>query len=148
MSTAYTPVLQVKKLSQDAIIPSRGSPQAAGLDLHAAHPSIVPGHGKVLVKTDLAVMIPNGWYGRVAPRSGLALKNFIDVGAGVVDSDYRGNLGVVLFNFGDSDFIVNQGDRVAQLILEKCLICEVEEVSELVETQRGEGGFGSTGVSQ
>jgi deoxyuridine 5'-triphosphate nucleotidohydrolase len=75
------------------------------------------------------------------------VKNFIDVGAGVVDADYRGNVGVVLFNFGDKDFEVAPGDRVAQLILEKIDMCGVEEVAELPDTARGAGGFGSTGVS-
>jgi dUTP pyrophosphatase len=85
---------------------------------------------------------------RTAPRSGLAWKNHIDVGAGVVDADYRGNVGVVLFNFSDSDFSVSTGDRVAQLILEKIHVgAEVVETDELPSTSRGEGGFGSTGVA-
>lgn len=100
------------------------------------------------MKTDLQVMIPEGCYGRIAPRSGLAVKNFIDVGAGVVDSDYRGNVGVILFNFSDVDFQVKRGDRVAQLICEKIEFPElVEEKENLSETARGNGGFGSTGVS-
>ena len=82
-----------------------------------------------------------------APRSGLAWKNHIDVGAGVVDADYRGNVGVILFNHGEADFTVKQGDRVAQLILQKVDMARVVEASELPDTQRGEGGFGSTGMS-
>ena len=82
-----------------------------------------------------------------APRSGLAWKNHIDVGAGVVDADYRGNVGVILFNHGDADFVVKQGDRVAQLILEKVDMAQVFEAPELPDTERGAGGFGSTGVS-
>jgi deoxyuridine 5'-triphosphate nucleotidohydrolase len=81
-----------------------------------------------------------------APRSGLAVKNFIDVGAGVVDYDYRGNVGVVLFNHGEEDFAVARGDRVAQLVLERISMAGVTEVQELAETARGAGGFGSTGV--
>jgi deoxyuridine 5'-triphosphate nucleotidohydrolase len=81
-----------------------------------------------------------------APRSGLAVKNFIDVGAGVVDYDYRGNVGVVLFNHGEEDFVVKRGDRVAQLILERICTADAVEVDELPGTERGEGGFGSTGV--
>lgn len=119
---------------------------------HASHFSAydytVKSKGKELVKTDLQVMIPEGCYGRVAPRSGLAVKNFIDVGAGVVDSDYRGNVGVVLFNFSDMDFQVKKGDRVAQLICEKIEFPElIEEKENLTETGRGDGGFGSTGIS-
>ncbi|OXA45955.1 Deoxyuridine 5'-triphosphate nucleotidohydrolase [Folsomia candida] len=72
-----------------------------------------------MVKTDIQIKLPSGYYGRVAPRSGLALKNKLDVGAGVIDEDYRGNVGVILFNFGDADFEINEGDRVAQLICEK-----------------------------
>ncbi len=82
----------------------------------------------------------------LAPRSGLAVKNFIDVGAGVVDYDYRGNVGVVLFNHADVDFTVQKGDRVAQLILERISMAAAQEVQELSDTARGAGGFGSTGV--
>lgn len=81
---------------------------------------------------------------RVAPRSGLAAKKFIDVGAGVVDCDYRGPLGIVLFNFSDEDFEVKKGDRVAQFILERICMAPIVEVESLDETERGEGGFGST----
>ena len=83
----------------------------------------------------------------IAPRSGLAVKHFIDVGAGVVDFDYRGNVGVVLFNHSEEDFVVTKGDRVAQLILESISMASVEEVLELDDTTRGASGFGSTGIS-
>jgi len=142
------PVLKYKKLSDNAFPPVKGSGQAAGFDLRAAYDYVVTCKGKQLVKTDLQVEIPEGCYGRVAPRSGLALKHFIDVGAGVVDSDYRGNVGVVLFNFGEQDFLIHKGDRVAQLICEKIEYPELEEVKEnLSITERGDGGFGSTGVN-
>ena len=85
--------------------------------------------------------------GRIAPRSGLAAKNFIDTGAGVIDADYRGQVKVLLFNHSDVDFTVKEHDRVAQLILERIYTPEVMEVQELEESGRGEGGFGSTGVS-
>lgn len=85
--------------------------------------------------------------GRIAPRSGLAAKNFIDTGAGVIDADYRGQVKVLLFNHSDVDFVVKEHDRVAQLILERIYTPEVMEVQELEESVRGEGGFGSTGVS-
>ena len=86
-------------------------------------------------------------YGRVAPRSGLAYKKGIDVGAGVIDEDYRGEVGVILFNFGEEDFEVAPGDRIAQLILEKISMVGLKEVDDLDQTDRGAGGFGSTGVS-
>ena len=126
----------------------RGSAGAAGYDLCAAHDDVVPARGKALIKTDLAIMVPVGTYGRVAPRSGLAWKNSIDVGAGVIDEDYRGNVGVILFNHSETDFQVKEGDRIAQLILEKIVTADVEEVEELDESARGAGGFGSTGIKR
>lgn len=140
------PPLLVKKLSPAAQVPQRGSPLAAGYDLFAAQPIEIPAKGKAVVPTDISIAVPPGCYGRVAPRSGLAVKNFIDVGAGVIDADYRGPLGVVLFNFGEQSFMVKPGDRIAQLVLERCETPEVLEVADLDATQRGSGGFGSTGV--
>ena len=139
--------LFVKKLSDAASLPKRGSELAAGWDLAASQPVVVPARGKAIVPTDLAMATPGDCYARIAPRSGLAVKKFIDVGAGVVDADYRGAVGVVLFNHGEEDFAVAAGDRVAQLILERVhLDAQLEEVSALPETARGAGGFGSTGV--
>ncbi|KXZ41934.1 hypothetical protein GPECTOR_240g576 [Gonium pectorale] len=139
--------LLVKKLSPNATLPKRGSAGAAGYDLASAEEKVVPARGKALIKTDLAIRVPPGTYGRVAPRSGLAVKNFIDTGAGVVDEDYRGNVGVLLFNHSDEDFVVKMGDRIAQLVLERITTPDVEEVEELDSTQRGAAGYGSTGVS-
>ncbi|GAU93906.1 hypothetical protein RvY_05769 [Ramazzottius varieornatus] len=141
-------VLRFKKLTDKAHAPSKGSPLAAGHDLRSAYSYEIPPHDKCVVQTDIQVAVPEGTYGRVAPRSGLAAKNFIDVGAGVIDADYRGNVGIVLFNFGKDVFIVNPGDRVAQLICEKIVMPDLQESKEnLDETQRGEGGFGSTGIN-
>lgn len=140
--------LQVKKLSERASLPVRGSAYAAGYDLMSAEDKIVPAKGKALVFTDISISIPVGTYGRIAPRSGLASKNFIDIGAGVIDCDYRGNVGVLLFNFSEVDFSVKQGDRIAQLIVEKIEMLPVEEVETLEATVRGEGGFGSTGIKK
>ncbi|MCO5585138.1 hypothetical protein L7F22_039070 [Adiantum nelumboides] len=125
--------------------PTRGSALAAGYDLYASQNVIIPKGGRIVVPTGIRVAIPEGSYGRVAPRSGLASKHGIDCGAGVIDADYRGLLGVLLFNFGDSDFSINIGDRIAQLILEQIFTPQVETVQSLTETVRGEGGFGSTG---
>ena len=99
-----------------------------------------------MVGTGLAFGIPEGNYGRIAPRSGLAAKHSIDVGAGVIDSDYRGEVKVLLFNFSDVDFKFNEGDRIAQMIIEKYTMTLITEVEKLDETVRGDGGFGSTGV--
>eukprot|EP00667_Euglena_gracilis_P012942 EG_transcript_13311 len=139
--------LMVKKLSEFATLPTRGSAYAAGYDLSSAHDVIVPARGKAIVPTDLAIAIPEGTYARIAPRSGLAAKHHIDIGAGVVDYDYRGNVGVVMFNHAEKDFEVKRGDRVAQLILECIMTAEVQETTELPPTERGAGGFGSTGVA-
>jgi dUTP pyrophosphatase len=137
--------LSVKRLSEFAKLPVRGSERAAGYDLCSASKLIVPAHGKAIVPTDLSIALPEGTYGRVAPRSGLAVKSFIDVGAGVIDQDYRGPLGVVLFNFSNVDFEVQVGDRIAQLIVEKIDTPLIVEVDNLDDTIRGVGGFGSTG---
>ncbi|XP_038884972.1 deoxyuridine 5'-triphosphate nucleotidohydrolase [Benincasa hispida] len=139
-------LLRVKKLSEKAILPLRASALSAGYDLSSAIEMKVPARGRVLVPTDLSIAIPEGTYARIAPRSGLALKHAIDVGAGVIDADYRGPVGVILFNHSDVDFEVKAGDRIAQLILEKIVTPEVREVEDLDSTLRGEAGFGSTGV--
>ncbi|NXY20671.1 DUT protein, partial [Atrichornis clamosus] len=137
--------LRFTKLSENAFAPSRGSARAAGYDLYSAYDCVIPPMEKAVVKTDIQIALPSGCYGRVAPRSGLAAKHFIDVGAGVIDEDYRGNVGVVLFNFGKETFEVKKGDRIAQLICERIYYPELEEVEALDDTERGKGGFGSTG---
>uniref|UniRef100_A0A5B6ZE11 Deoxyuridine 5'-triphosphate nucleotidohydrolase n=1 Tax=Davidia involucrata TaxID=16924 RepID=A0A5B6ZE11_DAVIN len=141
-----TPLLRVKKLSEKAVLPARASPLSAGYDLSSAFETKVPARGKALVPTDLSIAIPEGTYARIAPRSGLAWKHSIDVGAGVIDADYRGPVGVILFNHSEIDFEVNVGDRIAQLIIEKIMTPDVTEVDDLDSTVRGVGGFGSTGV--
>ena len=110
--------IKMKRVNKNGMLPSRGTTGAAGYDLATSEATVVPAHSKCLVKTCLAMALPPGCYGRIAPRSGIALK-FIDIGAGVIDSDYRGEIGVILFNFGDEDFMVNMGDKIAQLIFEK-----------------------------
>ncbi|XP_076882000.1 deoxyuridine 5'-triphosphate nucleotidohydrolase-like [Bidens hawaiensis] len=145
-SDHQVPVFKVKKLSEKAVLPSRGSSLAAGYDLSSAIETKVPARGKALVATDLSIAVPQGTYARIAPRSGLAWKHSIDVGAGVIDADYRGPVGVILFNYSDVDFEVKAGDRIAQLIIEKIITPEVVEVDDLDSTVRGAGGFGSTGV--
>ncbi|KAJ7667710.1 dUTPase-like protein [Mycena polygramma] len=146
-SPALAPVsnLLIKRLSEKAKLPTRGSPLSAGYDLYSAEKKIVPAHGKALVDTQISIAVPAGTYGRVAPRSGLASKFMIDTGAGVIDADYRGVVFVLLFNHSDKDFQVEEGDRVAQLIIERIQTPEVLEVEDLDETLRGAGGFGSTG---
>jgi len=141
------PALLVRKLREDAILPTRGSEWAAGYDLSSVeHKVLAPGERGV-IKTGLAISCPYGTYGRVAPRSGLTVKFGIHVGAGVIDADYRGEVGVVLFNLGTKEFTIAPGDRIAQLVLEQIVMVPVQEVTELETTVRGIGGFGSTGIS-
>ncbi|XP_051000498.1 deoxyuridine 5'-triphosphate nucleotidohydrolase, mitochondrial [Acomys russatus] len=137
--------LRFVRLSEHATAPTRGSARAAGYDLYSAYDYTIPPMERAVVKTDIQIAVPSGCYGRVAPRSGLAVKQFIDVGAGVIDEDYRGNVGVVLFNFGKEKFEVKKGDRIAQLICEQISYPDLEEVQALDDTERGSGGFGSTG---
>jgi dUTP pyrophosphatase len=138
--------LLVKKLSNDATLPTRATKGSVGYDLYASQNTFVGPRGRAVIPTGLIICVPPRHYGRVAPRSGLAVKDGIDVGAGVIDPDYRGAVGVVLFNHSDTEFYVKKGDRIAQLILEKASTPDVIEINDLDQTQRGEGGFGSSGV--
>ncbi|AET39457.1 bifunctional dITP/dUTP diphosphatase Ecym_4403 [Eremothecium cymbalariae DBVPG len=138
--------LKVKLLSNDATAPTRGSASAAGYDIFASKETTIPARGRALVATDISFTVPVGTYGRIAPRSGLAVKHGIDTGAGVIDRDYTGEVKIALFNHTDEEFKIQKGDRVAQLILERIVDdAKVVVVESLEETTRGEGGFGSTG---
>ena len=137
--------LRVKKLYSDASRPARADGGAAGYDLFSYDDALVPQGGKALVPTGLSFTVPEGTYGRIAPRSGLAWKHSIHVGAGVIDASYSGHVQVVLFNLGSQDVEIKKGDRIAQLILEKIETPPVVEVETLETTARGGGGFGSTG---
>ncbi len=139
-------MLKVKLLSDSAVAPKRATPGSAAYDLYAAItiPLVLPPGSRFCVPTDIAIQLPDGCYGRIAPRSGLSIKG-IDVGAGVIDVDYRGPVGVLLINNGTTDFTISPHDRIAQLLLEAILTPPVEVVDDLNETSRGEGGFGSTG---
>ena len=139
-------LLQVQRLNTNAQLPVRATSGSAGYDLTSCEDKTIPARGRGLVATGLKIAIPLNTYARIAPRSGLAVKNGIDVGAGVVDSDYRGSVGVVLFNHSDEPFDIKKGDRIAQLILEYIVTPSVVELEVLDDTTRGQGGFGSTGV--
>ncbi|KAI3323604.1 putative Deoxyuridine 5'-triphosphate nucleotidohydrolase [Xylariaceae sp. AK1471] len=141
------PRLLVKKLSDKARLPTRGSAFAAGYDMYSAQAATVPARGKVLVDTDISIALPANTYGRVAPRSGLASKHSIQTGAGVIDADYRGQVKILLFNHSDVDYSIVEGDRIAQLIIERIYTPDVCEVADLEESVRGAGGFGSTGTN-
>ncbi len=144
--------LKVVRLSNNAIIPTRATEFSAGLDLYAAETVWIKAHGKKKVQTDLAIEVPKGCYGRIAPRSGLTTTHFIDVGAGVLDKDFCGNVTVVLFNFSDTDFLVAKGNKIAQLICEQIKIplleeCDMKWYQDRIRvTDRGLAGFGSSGM--
>lgn len=137
--------LKFQKLDSRAILPSRGSSEACGLDLYSIEDHLVGSGQRIAVRTGLAVALPKNFYGRIAPRSGLALKMGIDVLGGVIDFDYRGEIKCLVINFGEQEFKINSGDRIAQLIVERVAILEPKWVSQLVETSRGNTGFGSSG---
>ena len=140
--------LRVKLLSPKATLPVKGTSLAAGYDLSSAQNLIIPINKRALVQTDISLSVPKGTYGRIAPRSGLAVKHGITTGAGVIDADYTGPIGIVLFNHGEQDFQIKEGDRIAQLILEQIADKPVVQVQELTQTLRGDKGFGSTGSQQ
>jgi len=135
-----------KKLDENAVIPTRGSESAAGMDLTSVIDTVVYPDTRAIIATGLSCKPPKNTYLRIAPRSGLAAKNGIDVLAGVVDSDYRGELKVILQNMGDEPLNIKIGDRIAQAILECYVSADIEEVDTLDETDRGVSGFGSTGI--
>lgn len=137
-------------LSGNQYRPSVGSGESAGIDLRSPYDQIIPAKSRLLIPLNLKVELRKGTYGRLAPRSGLAIKHFIDVGAGVIDSDYRGNVHVLLFNFGDEDYHIKPGDKIVQLIVEKIhlppfIVISPDLGQHLNVTERGERGFGSTG---
>ena len=137
-----------KRLRPDAELPAYARPGDAGMDLRSVEEVVVPRGGRALVKTGLAMQLPFGYEAQVRPRSGLALKHGVTVlnTPGTIDSGYRGEVGVILANFGDSDFPVAKGDRIAQLVIAPVTQAEIEETDVIDATDRGTGGFGSTGV--
>ena len=137
--------LRFKKLDERAMLPIRGSASSAGLDIYCIEDLTLAPHERVLARTGLAVAIPEGYYGRLAPRSGLAVKNGLDVLAGVVDGDYRGELLCALYNTSDTRIELPAQTKICQLIIEKIITPEAVWAGDLSETARGAGGFGSTG---
>ena len=131
-----------------AWIPTRGSPDTAGYDLYSAEEKIVPAHGKMVIDTQISIATLPVTYGQIAPQSGLAAKNMIAMGAGVIDADYRGIVFVLLFNHSDEDLEVKQGDRITQLIHKKIATPMIKQVENLDETAKGSQGFGSTDKHQ
>lgn len=142
---AATTTLKVKLVNLDARVPTQGTKFSAGYDLYAPNYFIIKPKSSLLVDIGLQLEIPEGYYGRIADRSSIASKYDVHVHAGVIDSDYRGNIKILLFNHSKESFSAQKDERIAQLILEKI----AENVNVVVEsvlssTDRGEGGFGST----
>ncbi len=149
MSEHFTVEILRLRNGQDLPVPHYQTEHAAGVDLYAAiddASEIAPGSWK-LIPTGIAVAIPEGYEGQVRPRSGLALKHGIGMlnGPGTIDADYRGEIGVILFNFSDRPFPLRRGDRIAQMVFLKIEKAAFRTVTGLTETKRGAGGFGHTG---
>ncbi|WP_024791745.1 dUTP diphosphatase [Lebetimonas sp. JS138] len=140
-------VLKVKKLSDEAIIPDYQSEEAAGFDLHSADDVIIKPGERKLIGTGLAFEIEKGYEIQIRPRSGLAYKHGITVlnTPGTIDSDYRGEIKVLLINLSDEEFKIKKGERIAQAVVAPVVQAKIVEVDDLNDTKRGSGGFGSTG---
>ena len=123
--------MEVVLLSENAKLPTRADAGAAGYDLYSAVNGVIPAHQRKLVSTDIVVALPYGTYGRVAPRSGLALNHGLDIGAEVISNNNHSAIGIVVFNHSDKDYNINIGDRIAQLILEVVITPEITKVEKL-----------------
>ena len=140
--------LKLQKVREGATLPAYQTPGAAGFDLCAAEDVVLPPRGTAIVPTGWAVEIPHGYELQIRPRSGVALKRpfLIPNAPGTIDSDYRGEVGVIVRNVGCFHENIAKGDRIAQAVLARVSRAEIVEVDELTDTERGDGGFGSTGV--
>ncbi len=137
--------LYIKLINNNNILPSKYTENAAGIDLSSNEDGIIETQERQMISTGIIIQIPDGYYGRIAPRSGLALKNGIDVFAGVIDSDYRGEIKVILYNSDkNKKYEYKKGDKIAQLIIEKYYNLEIEKLNEISKSERGDKGFGSS----
>lgn len=141
----HTEFLRFKKLDSRAVLPSRGSSSSAGLDITSIEEITLGPHERLVARTGLAVAVPAGHYGRLAPRSGLASKHGLDILAGVVDADYRGEIGCIIFNTSEETIHLPAQTKICQLIIEKIITPAAKWTDDLSETERGASGFGSTG---
>ena len=140
--------LGFKRIHPDATLPAYAHASDAGMDVRSVEDLTIAAGRRALVHTGLVMELPLGYEAQVRPRSGLALKHGITVlnTPGTIDAGYRGEVGVILANFGDADFVVKKGDKVAQIVIAPVTQPEIVEVADVNETDRGAGGFGSTGV--
>lgn len=141
--------LKVKKVKDNAILPTRGSEKAAGIDLYACidEPVNVAVGNTVIIPTGIACEFPKGYFGAVVPRSSVGIKRHLTLSncVGVIDEDYRGEIMMAFTNIGNEAQVINPGERLAQMVLLPYVLFNIEETDTLTETERGEGGFGSTG---
>ena len=140
--------LAFKKIHPDAVLPAYAHKSDAGMDVRSVADIVIAPGGRALVPTGLVMMLPPGYEAQVRPRSGLALKHGVTVlnTPGPIDSGYRGEVGVILANFGDADFAVRKGDKIAQIVIASVTQPDIVESDAVDSTDRGAGGFGSTGV--
>jgi len=139
--------MKIKLVHPFAKVPAHSTRYAAGADLCSVEEMIIQPQSRAVVGTGVCIELPEFYYGQIAPRSGLAVKKGVMTMAGIIDADYRGEINVVLYNSDkEATFRIDRGDRIAQLIIKRHYTFDFEEVSELSETVRAEGGFGSTGV--
>jgi dUTP pyrophosphatase len=141
-------VLRFRRIHPDAVLPAYAHPSDAGMDVRSVDDLVIAPGRRALVHTGLVMALPPMYEAQVRPRSGLALKNGITVlnTPGTIDSGYRGEVGVILANFGEEDFVVRKGDKIAQIVIAPVTQPVIEETETVDETDRGAGGFGSTGV--
>jgi len=145
-----TSTLQILKLDPEAKLPVRQTAGSAGYDLYSLKAGIIEPLSRLLIPTGLAIKLPKGTYGRIASRSGLSVKKGIEVGAGVIDSDYFPKpVGLVLYNHGNEPFVIEKHMRIAQIIVTQILTPEIKEIVKLINEKKSErtGGFGSTGLT-
>lgn len=139
-------MLKVEKVLENAKIPFKATMNSAGLDLFSCEKLVIKPHERALVSTGLIMVFPENTYGRIAERSGISLEHGIQIGGGVIDPDYRGIVSVIMINTSDKNFVVNIGDRIAQLICEKFVSPNIWECKIPNDTNRGNCGFGHTGI--
>lgn len=139
--------LRIKKINEKAVIPCYAHPGDAGMDLFAVERVVISPGESALIPTGLIIQLPEGTEAQVRPRSGLALKHLVTVlnSPGTIDHGYRGEVKVILINHGKESFVVEEGMKIAQMVIQPVLTVDIEQVDELSETSRGAGGFGSTG---
>ncbi len=137
--------VKIKRLNEKAVMPTKAHPTDAGFDLYVSGKVTIPANGRALIPTDIAMAIPDGYYGMVVGRSGNTIKRGLVGMTGIVDAGYRNGIGIMAFNMTDTDIIIEQGERAGQIVLTPILQCDLEDTDQLTETDRGTGGYGSTG---